>query len=275
MHHGGTTPVQTALMAVIDFDDSNTWPSDLREYIKTSTSELLRWSQREHEIDQVLCGADLTARSSPPENEHANVRTEFVKRIDTLLKSHSFIARHCTRLCRPDFEDLALTGVVPLTPDRTFNRIDALCAAGILTPSVAKTLRESSVSAESGRIGTTWWLLGQSALKDFSGVFRLFGSWGGEAIYWAHKETELGALLRSLGNAAIIEAEIPYRMFHSILPFGEWFLRSIVAGKLPTFEASTTEVVPARLFRIIEHGSSEFEGLTGASTWPTTFQPNP
>ncbi len=85
----------------------------------------------------------------------------------------------------------------------------------------------------------------------------------------------MGAHLRSLGNAAIIEAEIPYRMFHSILPFGEWFIRSIVDGKLPTFEAWTTEVVPVGLFRIIKHGSSEFEGLTGASTWPTTFQPNP
>ncbi len=126
----------------------------------------------------------LTARPSPlPRQSQPRNHFPTPRRLIDRSFVLGVIARHCTRLCRPDFEDLALTGVVPLTPDRTFNRIDALCAAGILTPSVAMTLRGSSVSAESGRIGTTWWLLGQSALKDFSGVLRLSGSWGGEAIY--------------------------------------------------------------------------------------------
>jgi hypothetical protein len=125
------------------------------------------------------------------------------------------------------------------------------------------------------RNGMIWFVFCRSTLKtDISGLYRLLGFWGGEAIYFDHEGTALGQHLAALGKPRIVEAEIPVptlKVFmqtaHRLLGVFLW-RRSIPQPNHHTFEGHSTAPLPATMIRrVYTEGSPDFEALTEYSTW--------
>jgi hypothetical protein len=261
----------------IDISEIATWPTDLLAAVENAKPDLVDWAKRKREIDR-LGEKDVRARIHPPPNEHQDSADKHTARFDDVLSEHLFVVRHCTRLCDVDIERIAKTGMLPLTPEMTKLRLAEIQERGYLSADDASALERKSLSNESERQNSTFWILGQAPLREEDNVGRLFSHWGGEAIYLAHEEEPLGAVLRSLGAAAIVEACVPHAMlrveqalFNSI---GEALRYSVAYGSTPEFEleVTTTETVqPDQIRNIFRQGTDDFEALTGAKNWVTNL----
>jgi hypothetical protein len=169
--------------------------------------------------------------------------------------------------------------MLPLTPEMTKLRLAEMQERGCLSADDASVLERESLSNESGRRGSTSWILGQAPLREEDNVWLLLSHWGGEAMYLAHEDEPLGDVLRSLGTAAIVEAHVPYAMLsvNSLCcnSIGEK-LRNSVAGEELTSEfnvdITTTQIIqPEQIQNIFRHGTDDFEALTGAKNWVTNL----
>jgi hypothetical protein len=264
-------------VGAIDISEIATWPTHLLAAVEKAKPHLVIWAERQQAINK-LCKKDVLARIHPPPNEHQDSADKHTARFDDVLSKHLFVVRHCTRLCDVDIERISKTGMLPLTHEMTKLRLADMRARGYLSAADALDLERKSQSGQSERPGSTWWILGHAPLREEDNVHLLFSYWGGEAMYSVHEDERLGAVLRSLGTAAIVEACVPYAMlrvenalFNSI---GE-ALRNSVANSPPLpfdLEVTTTKIVqPEQIRNIVLHGTPAFEALTGAENWVSNF----
>lgn len=264
-------------MGAIDITEIATWPTDLLAAVEKAKPDLVDWAERQQAINK-LCKKDVLARIQPPPNEYQDSADKHTARFDDVLSKHLFVVRHCTRLCDVDIERISKTGMLPLTPEMTKLRLADMREHGLLSEADALDLECKSQSSQSELPGSTWWILGHAPLREEDNVHLLFSYWGGEAMYSVHEDERLGAVLRSLGTAAIVEACVPYAMlrvesalFNSI---GE-ALRNSVANSPPLefdLEVTTTAIVqPKQIRNIFRHGTDDFEALTRATKWVTNL----
>lgn len=261
-------------MSAIDISEITTWPTDLLAAVEDAQPDLVRWKQRRWEIEK-LGIKDVLARINPPSNEHQHSANEHAERFDAVLSKHHFVVRHCTRLCDIDVERIAKMGILPLTPEMTKLRLTEMQEHGYLNATEASVLECESLSDKSERRDSTSWILGHAPLREEANVGLLLSHWGGEAIYLPHEDEPLGAVLRSLGKAAIVEALVPYALLQTLNSIGEMLRSAVADAEQQTsefaFEVSTTEPVqPNQIRNIALHGDDDFEALTGASKWSLT-----
>lgn len=252
---------------IIEVDQSDSWPQSLRDYVIEVTEGLASWEQRDREIEE-LCQRDLGSRFNPPANAHDDFAAGVAATLDEMLAGHDLLVRHCTRLSDADIEHIETVGVVPLSTTRTTERLVALVGAGAIDPEQFDALARRSIAGETNRRDRSFWIFGRGALRDETGVYRLFRYWGGEAMYWAHEGSKLGSLLKTIGTAAVIEAAIPYSMLNTNWTIGERFRTAIARRETAGFEGTTNATIPASMVRrIVPYGTVEFEELTGAALW--------
>ncbi len=176
---------------VVDPDDPGTWPSAVRKLAERSAAVL---------DGSASCAADL-----PVPSEAAESFMELIG--DGLLRAY-----HCTRLLAEEAADVRRRGLVPLSAALVESRVRAACGASYLTAAEAGALVSGSALAagsERGRLAQVCAVAGRSLFDGDPGAAELLLSvWGGEAIYWAHERTALGARLRSLGTPSIVAVNL-------------------------------------------------------------------
>ena len=119
------------------------------------------------------------------------------------------------------------------------------------------------------------WFVFTTGLLRGEAVWRLFTFWGGEALYKSHEDDpEIGPLLRTPGTACIVEVAAPVRAIETYCAVGERLVRCFLhrrgvdTGHDPEVEGYVAEPIPRpRIRRVITRIDSDFEGLTGCSTW--------
>lgn len=251
----------------IESDRPSTWPAGLTAFADDARDELRKWRHTAREIDG-RAQTDVTLRIRRPPNSLDGFADDCEREIAQLLCGATFLVRHCTRLCLDERDAIRSSGMEPLSLSLLHRRIDARLAAGDLNLRQAETLKRRNCAEDDNRSGLTWWIAGKSALRDESAVVRLLQSWGGEALYIEHESSSTGALLRSFGDATIVEAEIPFEDLDAIFAIERRVRAAIAADEVLEFEATTTAVVPGSAIRtFVMHGAEDFENLTGASTW--------
>ncbi len=251
----------------IESDRPSTWPAELTAFADDVRDELRQWRHTAREID-VLARTDVMMRIQRPPNPRDAFAGECEREIARLVRGATFLVRHCARLCLDERDAIRSSGTEPLSRSLLHRRIDARVAAGDLNPRQAERLKRRNCAEDDNRSGRTWWIAGKSALRDESAVVRLLRSWGGEALYIEHESDSTEALLRSFGEATIVEAEIPFEDLDVIVAIEGRVRDAIAADEVLEFEATTTAVVPGSAIRaMVRHGTEDFENLTGASTW--------
>jgi hypothetical protein len=230
-------------------------------------SNLVRWQQRESEIDD-LRRRDLKARFVHQQNNFNVDRDAFVSEASRILRGQSLLARHCSRLRKPEIVDVLTNGLSALSPALVEQRLSAAFNAGDLSDDEYSELLQNHVADDVNRQFCCL-ILGRAPLRDESSVVRLMRSWGGEAVYLFHEHTPLGQRLRMIGRPCIVEAVVPVNLLDNRM-FVDRFATSI--GMNQPFEDAPhmRDSIPgSQIMGIIDDENPEFEQLTGASTWLT------
>lgn len=119
-----------------------------------------------------------------------------------------------------------------------------------------------------------WFCPNRSTLREYSRVYRLFRSWGGEAIYCGHEKDErIAHVLCRTGTPCIVKCAIPFsRADQFYANSSERFVAQFISDEIEYPESSAGFGLRTRqdltAVDIVEFSDPRFAALTGCNTWP-------
>lgn len=269
----------------VEIELAETWPPDfLREVVRNR--ELILAYQRERRRIDHLCRDDVFARMNPPENKHAKEYNELLDRLDEDLTRHRIVGYHCTRLTSSEIAGIESNGLRLLSPALVRQRLDQCVADGHMTAAHREYLDSSQIMRESlgdrhgNRTGMIWFCPNRSTLREASDVYRLFRSWGGEAVYFGHEtDANIAPVLGRIGTPCIVKCAVPFPCDAPYYPkfaarfFSQFIVNDIEYPEPPAgFDLLIRQDVRASgVLEIIEFSDPRFESLTGCSTWSAPY----
>jgi hypothetical protein len=123
---------------IINLEDPSSWPIDLVIYLERHLDLFVGWengaqgkgtSVSPQKFDRAICG------------------------LCDVLKSHSLIGWHCTRLTDDEIEAITAYGMRPPDAQMLGARIDALAKAGVIAADIAEKLCAKNQANETNRAG--------------------------------------------------------------------------------------------------------------------------
>ncbi len=273
----------------VEIEAAETWPPGFLATMVQNRDLILSYQRERQRIDQ-LCQDDIFIRVDPPENKYKHEYEKLLERLDKTLTQHRIVGYHCTRLTPGEIAGVKSNGLRLLSAELVRQRLDQCVADGHLAPAHRTYLNGSQIMHQSlcnrhgNRTGMIWFCPNRSTLRDASGVYRLFRSWGGEAVYFGHEEDgDVAAVLARIGTPCIVKCAIPFPCDAPYYPkFAARFLSQFIANDIeypePTadFDLSTKKDVRAsEVLEIIEFSDPQFERMTGCSNWPPHYRISP
>jgi hypothetical protein len=269
----------------VEIEVAETWPPDFLQEALRNRDLVLAYQREQLRIDR-LCQDHIFVRMDPPENEYRSAYDELVERLDDILTRHRIVGYHCTRLTPGEISGIKSDGLHLLSPDLVRRRLDRCVADGHMVQVHRKYLDDCQIMHESlgnehgHRTGMIWFCPNRSTLQDYSGVCRLFRSWGGEAVYVGQEQdANIAPVLARIGTPCIVKCAIPFPCDWPYHPkFAARFLSQLIAADIEypeppaDFDLRTTQDVrPSDVLEIIEYSDPRFEELTSASTWSAHY----
>ncbi len=166
----------------IILDQKDSWPNDVQNLIENSKQSLKSYLKDENQIDK-LCRTDLKIRYNRPRNIYTKKWDEINNDIETILQRHLIIGIHCTKLMEYEIENILENGLKPLSHGFANKRIKTLYKKGIISTELKNKIYGKAEFSAKNRNGKIFVFHCLSTLKDEWGLNKLFGLWGGEAIY--------------------------------------------------------------------------------------------
>jgi hypothetical protein len=201
----------------VEVETPSTWPKDFRQLAESNIQLIISYQKERTRIER-LGWNDVMLRLNPPTNPHKHDYLSLVQQLEAILLKHNIIGYQCSRLLPEEILDIQSSGLKILTEELVFSKIQLALNAGHITVDEYHLLKNSDhikqhLANEYGySTGMAWFCPNRSTLKDCGAVYRLFRSWGGEAVYNAHEEgdNEIPAL-RHIGIPCIIKCTFPFR----------------------------------------------------------------
>lgn len=190
---------------------------------------------------------------------------------------------HCTRLTDHEIQNIKSSGLKILTPDLIELRLRTVLEHGILSAEAHEYISnspmlKSSTSGEYGkRTGMIWFCPNQETLSEIHAVYRLFRSWGGEALYNGHEEDEkISPHLRSIGVPCIAKGGMPFSEVESFSSsYAKRFISRFISDEVEYPEPPYSfdmyikrDLTPAEILEVIKISDPQFEQLTEYKNWP-------
>lgn len=183
--------LRTVISCVIDIDDQDTWPPEV-------LAGVARLAERLRGTTQYT--ADLAI--DPDEEDEFRL----------LFAGHAIRAYHATRLLPHEVEGIRNEGLRPLSVAFIEERLDAARTCGVLPEDLANVLRQSHMLTRDdigARDGQVCLFLSRDLFEEDHGFGRLFGTWGGEAVYFGvSNEQTAEHRLRMFGQPALVVATL-------------------------------------------------------------------
>lgn len=265
----------------VEIEDRKTWPKELNALALAHEPLILSYYREEKRVDR-LSREDLLVRFNPPLNPHKAEYKWLVAEFDEVLSHHRFVGYHCTRLTSGEIENIKEHGMRTLSESLIQDRLDHAFSEKHLSQQQYSYLRtsaslQSNLTNKNGaRTSRIWFSPNRSTLKVESDVFRLFRSWGGEALYRGHEEDPLVvATLRCTGMPCIVKCKIPFGDAKDYRgSYGERFLSQFISKKVkcpdpsPAFDMFVErDLDHTEVLAIFDINNPRFEKLTGYSHW--------
>lgn len=273
----------------VEIEETPSWPPEfLRDALKNH-GLILSYQNERQRIDR-LCQDDIRIRIDPPTNRYKADYEALLGRLDEDLIRHRIVGYHCTRLTPREIVNIEANGLRVLSSELVDRRLDLCVADAHLRQEHraylerSQILRESLGNRHGNRTGMIWFCPNRSTLQGASGVYRLFRSWGGEAIYLGHEDDEeIGAVLARVGTPCIVKCAIPFPCDAPYYPkFAARFFSQLIADEVEypdppaDFDLRTkVDVRASDVLEIIEFSDPRFEHLTRCSTWPQRYSLSP
>ena len=175
---------------VVDVDDPNTWPPDVRELIPEYVDS----------IDE------------PAENrENLKSQASYLDpELRRLLADHELRAYHCTRLLDHEAVEIRTRGLRLLNSRLVADKLQTARERGYITPKLHdELLANSRVGERADHLQVEEQISLVQSTFVFDGFHWLLSTWGGEAIYTALESSDLRhqsshQLLSKLGRPTIV-----------------------------------------------------------------------
>lgn len=247
----------------IIFDDIESWPSEMLNLIQNNESFLKGFFKEEHRIDK-LAREDVMLRYNRPENIYREKWDFIINEIEDVLKQHSIIGIHCTKLLDWEIEDIEEYGLKPL--DRTFanQRIEKAFVEGLLSKELRDELIDKKELNEDFRKGYVWFFHCLETLNDESGLNRLLGLWGGESLYAYVKDNQE---LKHIGTPCIAFTSIKIRELEIDPELSKRMTAFYFDDNYFPHDADSNSETDLIVLRIIRRNEKLFEELTGIESW--------
>ncbi len=270
------------MQLAIEIEDHESWPPVFRSEAVRDRPLVLAYQRERARIDK-LCQDDIFMRINPPKNKYREDYDVLVERLEDFLTPHRLVAFHCTRLTQDEIGGIKKNGLQLLTPALVKKKLDECHAAGHLSDrdhaylTGSKSVADNVNDVHAHRTGMIWFCPNRSTLQDYSGVYRLFRSWGGEAVYCGHEDDmRIAPVLASIGTPCIVKCAIPFdRAEHYHENFSERFLAQLISDEIEYpepaagFDLNTKkDLEAADVLEIIEFADPRFAALTGFGGWP-------
>ena len=176
-----------------------------------------------------------------------------------------------------------------MTKDLVDKKLDRCLSHGYLKQDEYERIKNSPHVFESlhnqldSRTGKIHFCASKTTLRDGHAVYRLFRSWGGEALYRGHEQDpDLAHVISRIGVPCIVVSAIPFvRISQCVRQLSEDFLMFLVSEELRLTDLSLAvdirteeNLCPSEILDIIEFSEPAFEELTSKSSWPSRYQIN-
>ena len=130
---------------------------------------------------------------------------------------------HASRLLPFELDEIRREGLEPASQELFAGKVAGAVAHGLLSPAEGTELLRSAEPLDgsdgAARVAQVCVSAGTAVYRDAPHAVRpLLQSWGGEVLYFAHEQDDLGKRLHELGTPTIIEVSLP-----SVRPQDLWF----------------------------------------------------
>jgi hypothetical protein len=265
--------------SAIDFELLDTWPQGIVDLLSNSIDVLAGYERRARQINRLIHHGAVEERWKSHKNVLETDRRDIKELLDVILSSCDLMGYHCTRLLPYEREEIIQSGLSRPSHEFFTNRIRKAHACGYLSEESSDRLLSVNQIDDPFRKGI-WFVNLRSVLTEQEAVGRLFGSWGGEAIYNFHEpEPDTGPLLRSLGEPQVVVAQLPIKDVGLFGELSERFIRFFLAAKRRCiansygFESQILVDLGSRqIIDVVPMHDARFEVLTGSTRWTTKLQ---
>jgi len=269
----------------VEIEDITSWPRDFFEIAIEKKNLLVSYHREAKHID-ALCREDVVLRCKPPKNIHEDEYENLVRRLEDILNLHNIVSYHCTRLTEYEISEIRRGGMKVLSPELVQKRLINARDQNHLSREeydyfVSSSQVQSNLSHERSRTGMSWLCPNRSTLKECSGVYRLFRSWGGEALYWGHeKDDQISVTLRRIGIPCIVKCSLPFRDAEPYHPsYAKRFLSYLISGEVeypdPPAEFDMRirrDLIASEVLEIIDIFNPKFGEFTDYKSWDEQCQ---
>ncbi|WP_256647064.1 hypothetical protein [Thermomonas paludicola] len=257
-----------------------TWPAAVRVLVEENREDLIAYQRERGRIDRLGC-TEVRVRMDPPINPHRAGYDTVLARTEALLSGHRLVGYHCTRLTRAEVCRVRRDGLRTLSPELMRERLESLVDDREISAAQCRFFLDHPIlhthlsNRHGTRTGLVWLCPNRSTLREPTGVYRLFRSWGGEALYAGFEDDpSVVAVLTALGRPAIVKCAVPLPVDDLHGCRAAHLLSNAVSEQIehpepsPTFDWSVRrDLAPSEVLDIITIDDPRFEALTGYRAW--------
>lgn len=269
----------------IEFEVFSTWPRALKDLLELNRENILRYHLERIRID-TLAEEEIRYRVYRPYNEFEDIYGEIVEKTVEILRTERIIGYHCTRLTESESSDIIKNGLKILNLELIKTRLKNALLDNHLDQEgydflVSSEIVSGNLNNEWGqRTNYIWFCPNRSTLKESSGVYRLFRSWGGEVIYSGlERDPSIAPKLTKIGRPCIVKCAIPFDTAQTIYQnIPERFVSIFIHDEIECPEPSSNfdmfcrrDLRSEEILDIIERSNAGFSRLTACETWRKNY----
>ena len=247
----------------IIFDKIESWPKEMLDLIKDNEISLKGFLEEEHRIEK-LARKDMSVRYNIPQNIYREKWNIIINEIENILRQHSIIGIHCTKLLDWEINDIELNGLKPLNRKFANQRIEKAFNKRL----ISKELRDELVDKEEfdadNRKGYIFVFHCLQTLNSESGLNRLLGLWGGESLYAYVKDNQE---LKHIGTPCIVFASIKINELDIYPGLSKRMTAFYYNNNLFPHDTDSIIKTDLNVLRIIRRDEKVFEDLTHIQRW--------
>lgn len=189
-----------------DLEDIGTWPHPLIVFLAEHEDFLQECRSYELTLYQRLSSNDdsVSWKARMEGDPYADNYNRLRPKINNYLKGNWIKGYHCTRLTKREVKNIKDHGLQVLSKSLLQKKLGWAIQDGYINEDERDLFLSNNQVLEKNRSGQICLVQSKSLLKEKLCVYRLFRSWGGEALYNSHEEEHTGVKLRNIGEPTIV-----------------------------------------------------------------------
>jgi len=247
----------------IILDKTETWPDEVLKIINTNKENLQKFLKEERRLD-LLSRENISFRLNRPVNIYFPKWSKTIEKIENTLMKYSIVGIHATKLIEDEINDIKENGLKPLNKVFSIKRINNIYKKGLISKEFKNKLINIEETTFNNRKGMVFVFHCLSTLKEEYGLNKLFGYWGGEAIYM---HTEQPKKLEKIGTSCIVFVSIKIKELDISPELSKRMLMHYFNDTYYPIDTDSIFYENLNVLRVVRKDDKYFEYLTEIQNW--------